>query len=179
MIPRTLPSIAEQALGAAACAALPSLADQIRSAAACAAKARAETVRAVVSARTSAAAQHMNRQRLALLQLMARTDNLTTRQLYEQVSATIKTTQGSLHHIIYDLRERGWATSQVAPSRKGIRIGTGRVNSWRITTMGRVALVELTAAAEESTPDTDADIDDQAAAPPRAATPIATRTGVH
>ena len=177
MIPCTLPSIAEQALGAAACAALPSLADQIRSAAACAAKARAETVRAVVSARTSVAAAHMNRQRLALLQLMASTHNLTTRQLYEQVSATIKTTQGSLHHIIYDLRDRGWATSQVAPSRKGIRIGTGRVNAWRITTMGRVALVELTGAAEESTPDTDTD--DEAAAPPRAATPIATRTGAH
>ena len=109
---------------------------------------------------------------------MARTDNLTTRQLYEQVSATIKTTQGSLHHIIYDLRDRGWASSQVAPSRKGIRIGTGRVNSWRITTMGRVALVELTGAAEEAAPDAD-DESDEAAAPPRAATPIATRTGAH
>jgi hypothetical protein len=171
MTPRTLPSIADQARGAAAHAALPSLADQVRTAAACAAKARAETVRAVVSARTSAAAQHMNAQRLALLQLMARTNDLTTRQLYEQVCATIKTTQGSLHHIIYDLRDRGWATSQVAPSRKGIRIGTGRVNSWRITTMGRVALVELSGANQEA--DTDTDIDDEPA------TPSAPRTGAH
>ena len=117
MSPHTLPSIADQASSAAGCVALLSLADQVRSAAACAAKFRTETVRAVISAKTRNAASHMNRQRLALLQLMARTDNLTTRQLYEQVSATIKTTQGSLHHILYDLRDRGWAASQVAPSR--------------------------------------------------------------
>ena len=173
MTPRTLPSIADQARGGAACAALPSIADQVRTAAACAAKARTETVRAVISAKTRNAASHMNRQRLALLQLMASTHNLTTRQLYEQVSATIKTTQGSLHHILYDLRDRGWAASQVAPSRKGLRIGTGRVNAWRITTTGRVALVELTASAETAA-DTDEATTD--AAPAIATTP---RTGAH
>lgn len=171
MSPHTLPSIADQASSAAGCVALPSLADQVRSAAACAAKFRSETVRAVFSARTSAAAHHRHRQRLALLQCMARTHDLTTRQLYEHVSANIETTEGSLHHILYDLRDRGWVASHIASSRKGMRVGTGRVNSWRITNIGRVALVELTA---EATAD-----DDEAAADVAAAIATTPRTGAH
>ena len=54
-----------------------------------------------------------------------------------------------------------------------MRIGTGRVNAWRITTTGRVALVELTASAEPAA-DTDEATTD--AAPAIATT---TRTGAH
>ena len=127
-------------------AALPSIADQVRNAAACAAQARAEAVRAVVGARTSARAQQANALRLAVLRLMAAHADITTRQLYLLVYADMKVGEGTLHHVVYDLRDRGWAVSHVAPNRKGIRIGTGRVNSWRITTLGLDAIDELEAA---------------------------------
>ena len=127
-------------------AALPTLAEQVRNAAACAAQARAETVRAAVGTRTSARAQQANALRLAVLRLMAAHADITTRQLYRRVYDDMKVGEGALHHIVYDLRTRGWAVSHVAPNRKGIRIGTGRVNSWPITTLGLAAIDELEAA---------------------------------
>ena len=153
--------------------ALPSIADQVRNAAACAAQARAEKVRAMVGPGTSVRVQQANALRLAVLRCMAASSDITTRQLYLRVCADMKVGEGTLHHIVYDLRTRGWAASHVAPNRKGIRIGTGRVNAWRITTTGRVALVELTASAE-ATADTDEATTD--AAPAIATTP---RTGAH
>ena len=126
--------------------ALPSIADQVRNAAACAAQARAETVRAVWSASTSARMQQANALRLAVLRCMADSSEITTRQLYLRVCDDMKVGEGALHHIVYDLRTRGWAVSHVAPNRKGIRIGTGRVNSWRITPLGLDAIDELEAA---------------------------------
>ena len=140
MIPRTLPSIADQARGGAACAA----------------KTRAETVRAVVSAHAGVRAQRANALRLELLQLISANTDITTRQLYLRVCADMKVGEGALHHIVYDLRTRGWAVSHVAPNRKGIRIGTGRVNSWRITSLGLTALEELEATRSETTASTPA-----------------------
>lgn len=136
--------------------ALPSIDDQVRSAAACAAQSRAETVRAAVGARTSARAQQANARRLAVLQLMAANTDITTRQLYLRVLADMKVGEGAVHHIVYDLRDRGWAVSHVAPNRKGIRIGTGRVNSWRITPLGLEAIDELEAARARTTASTPA-----------------------
>lgn len=136
--------------------ALPSIADQVRNAAACAAQARAETVRAAVGTRTSARAQQANALRLAVLRLMAAHADITTRQLYLCVYADMKVGEGTVHHIVYGLRDRGWAVSHVAPNRKGIRIGTGRVNSWRITSLGLTALEELEAARAQTTASTPA-----------------------
>lgn len=133
-----------------------SIAEQVRKAAACAAQARAETVRAAVGARTSARAQQANALRLAVLRLMAAHADITTRQLYVRVYADMKVGEGGLRHIVEGLRDRGWAVSHVAPNRKGIRIGTGRVNSWRITTLGLDAIDELEAARAQTTATTPA-----------------------
>lgn len=121
-------------------AALPTLADQVRAAAACAAYARSESVRTLVGPAANARAQQANRLRLAVLRCIAACDDLTTRQISGRVAADVQTSLGALNHIIYDLRERGWAASSIAPDRKGMRLGTGRVNSWRITNTGRAAL---------------------------------------
>lgn len=137
-------------------AALPSIAEQVRSAAACAAQARTEAVRAVVGARTDARAAKASALRLMLLQLIAAQKDITTRQIYLRVLADLKVSESSVHHIVYDLRDRGWVVSHVAPNRKGIRIGTGRVNSWRITTLGRYALETLEADRAQSTDPTPA-----------------------
>ena len=137
-------------------AALPSIADQVRNAAACAAQARAETVRAAWSASTSARMQQANALRLAVLRCMAATSDLTTRQLYGRVCTDITATEKSVNYTVYDLRQRGWAASHIPPDRKGFRIGTGRVNSWRITSLGRAALDELDTAATQTTESTPA-----------------------
>ena len=50
-----------------------------------------------------------------------------------------------------------WSTTgQVREPGKGIRIGTGRVNSWRITTLGLDAIDELEAARAQTTASTPA-----------------------
>lgn len=136
--------------------ALLSIADQVRNAAACAAQARAEKVRAMVGPGASVRVQQANALRLAVLRCMAASSDITTRQLYVRVCADMKVGEGALHHIVYDLRTRGWAVSHVAPNRKGIRIGTGRVNSWRITSLGLTALEELEAARAQTTASTPA-----------------------
>ena len=135
--------------------ALPTLADQVRAAAACAAYARSESVRTLVGPAANARAQQANRLRLAVLRCIAACDDLTTRQISERVAADVQTSLGALNHIIYDLRERGWAASSIAPDRKGMRLGTGRVNSWRITNTGRAALQAFEAdRAQTTTPAT-------------------------
>ena len=133
-----------------------SIADQVRNAAACAAQARAEKVRAMVGPGTSVRVQQANALRLAVLRCMVASSDITTRQLYLLVYADMKVGEGTLHHVVYDLRDRGWAVSHVAPNRKGIRIGTGRVNSWRITTLGLDAIDELEAARAQTTASTPA-----------------------
>lgn len=123
-----------------------SIADQVRNAAACAAQARAEKVRAMVGPGASVRVQQANALRLAVLRCMAASSDITTRQLYVRVCADMKVGEGALHHIVYDLRTRGW----------GIRIGTGRVNRWRITSLGLTALEELEAARAQTTASTPA-----------------------
>lgn len=132
-----------------------SIAEQVRKAAACAAQARSESVRTLVGPAANSRAQQANRLRLAVLRCIAACDDLTTRQISGRVEADVQTSLSSINHIIYDLRERGWAASSIAPDRKGMRLGTGRVNSWRITNTGRAALQAFEAdRAQTTTPAT-------------------------
>lgn len=137
-------------------AALPTLAEQVRNAAACAAQARAEKARAMVGPGVSARVAQANALRLAALRLMAADADITTRQLYLRLHADMKVSEDAVHYVVYDLRDRGWAVSHIAPNRKGIRVGTGRVNSWRITSVGLAALEELEAARAQTTESTPA-----------------------
>lgn len=138
-------------------APLLSLAQQARAAAACAAQLRAAS--ASLTPRKAAIVERANLQRLALLRRMASKDNRSSRELCEHVMAelnvsTLVASESSVNHLLYDLRDRGWAAAHIPATREGIRVGTGRVNRWRITHLGRAALADLAASLTESATET-------------------------
>jgi len=140
-------------------APLLSLAQQARAAAACAAQLRAASAPASLTPRKAAIVERANLQRLALLRLMASKDNRSSRELCEHVMAelnvsTLVASESSVNHLLYDLRDRGWAAAHIPATREGIRVGTGRVNRWRITHLGRSALADLAASLDESPTET-------------------------
>lgn len=122
-------------------ATIPSIADQVRAAAACAMSARSAQARDVLIAARSAREVRCLQLRRALLELLAPGGDFRIPALCARLPAGLTHNKNSVYLQLCTLAEHGWVSSECAPNRRGINVGTGRPRLWRITAAGRVALV--------------------------------------
>lgn len=119
---------------------IPSLPDQVRAIAAAARAQRATAYIERMRGHVLPEGDRTTRLRCTALRLLSTGGELTIRQLTD---AAPEATKSSWTHILTSLVDAGWADKLPRKQRKGIPVGVGEPNRYRITESGRAMLATL------------------------------------